>query len=96
MLEAHISTHRHRYVEESKGIRRIVERIGLATGLLNGRQVPGPLFKREGFRFEELGPVKLEQEGHDRVRQIAEEILGQKLEGPYAVGGMTCPFSPSA
>ena len=64
--------------------------------LLSSTSSPIPAkFRPEGFRLEEIGPIHYEQMGHDAVMKEAERIQGEKIEGPYAVGGVEkarCPM----
>lgn len=47
--------------------------------------MPGPAYKSEGYRLEEMGPLHLEKSGHEEVMQMAAEILGCPITGPWSL-----------
>ncbi|KDQ50418.1 hypothetical protein JAAARDRAFT_42081 [Jaapia argillacea MUCL 33604] len=48
------------YKPPSKGLRAFLERLGTFFGIIDPENVPGPKFKCEGYRIEELGPIRWE------------------------------------
>ncbi|KAG7441342.1 uncharacterized protein BT62DRAFT_908696 [Guyanagaster necrorhizus] len=53
-------------------------------GLTKGNLYPGAVFKSEGYRLEELGPIRFEQHGHEEVMKEAQELYGAPIEKPWA------------
>ncbi|CAE6466359.1 unnamed protein product [Rhizoctonia solani] len=53
-------------------------------GFRNPKAIPGPHFKSEGYRTEELGPVSFEKSGREEVLVNAESMYGGKISGPWA------------
>ncbi|KAF8966157.1 hypothetical protein BDZ97DRAFT_1658205 [Flammula alnicola] len=39
-------------------------------------KMPGPHLKSQGYRLEEMGPIKFENAGHEEIMQHAAELLG--------------------
>ncbi|KAF5375991.1 hypothetical protein D9757_008855 [Collybiopsis confluens] len=48
---------------------------------------PGPNLRSEGYRLEEMGPVRFEQHGQDEVMRKAEEMYGCPITGPFSRRG---------
>ncbi|KAA1470820.1 hypothetical protein DENSPDRAFT_836710 [Dentipellis sp. KUC8613] len=72
------------YKPEPQGLARLVENVKVAIGLQNAEDVPGPKFRSQGYRLEELGPIRYEDYGHDEVIREAGEMLGCPLSGHWA------------
>ncbi|KAF9560436.1 hypothetical protein CPC08DRAFT_762730 [Agrocybe pediades] len=51
------------------------------------KELPGPHLKSEGYRIEEMGPLKYEKEGHEEVVLQASKLLGCPVTGPWSLGG---------
>ncbi|KAJ7248666.1 hypothetical protein C8J57DRAFT_1672386, partial [Mycena rebaudengoi] len=49
--------------------------------------VPSPKTKWEGYRLEELGPIRFEQEGHEQVMRMAAELQGCPISDAWRVNG---------
>ncbi|KAH8085937.1 hypothetical protein BXZ70DRAFT_956501 [Cristinia sonorae] len=54
---------------------------------------PGPEFKCEGYRIEELGPPRFEKFGHDEVFAEAEAMYGGSIDAPWAPHTIHCRIS---
>jgi len=50
-------------------------------------EMPGPHLKSSGYRLEEVGPVKVENDGHEEVMLIAAELQGCPVIGPWSMEG---------
>lgn len=72
------------YKPQPTGLALLLQTVLVKTGLKNPAYIPGPRFKSEGYRLEEMGPKKLEDLGHAEVMKIAEEIQGCPVRGPWA------------
>ncbi|KAJ3868962.1 hypothetical protein EV359DRAFT_31171 [Lentinula novae-zelandiae] len=44
----------------------------------------GPMLKNEGYRLEEMGPVKFEKCGNEEVIRMAEEFYSCPISGPFS------------
>ncbi|KAJ7682499.1 hypothetical protein DFH06DRAFT_1389181 [Mycena polygramma] len=70
-------------VPQGYGIRAIYERV--AKALSRGEKPhPGAAFMAQGYRMEELGPRRYENDGHARVFAEAEKMHGAPIEAPWA------------
>lgn len=72
------------YKPEPKGIWKLVEKISVSVGFIKPNAVPGPELRSQGFRLEEIGPLRFEQHGHEEVMRLAEGIHGCPISGPWA------------
>lgn len=82
------------YEKSPTGLKGSIKRALLRRGYLRQDQMAGT-FQPEGFRIEELGPVKFVAAGHDIIMAKAAEMQGAEVEGYYAVGGVDqsrCPM----
>jgi len=73
------------YYREPTGLLRICEAISLFLKRQPASQLPGKRWKSQGYRLEELGPVRYEKHGHEEVMKIAEEIHGRPITGPWSL-----------
>ncbi|KJA16602.1 hypothetical protein HYPSUDRAFT_147542 [Hypholoma sublateritium FD-334 SS-4] len=48
-------------------------------------EMPSQKLKSAGYRIEELGPIKWEQEGHEEVMKNASGLLGCPITGPWSL-----------
>ncbi|KAJ7667537.1 hypothetical protein DFH06DRAFT_1182805 [Mycena polygramma] len=71
------------YYPVPHGIRGFYDRIVKAAGWSRGFY-PGAAFKAEGYRIEELGPLRYEEDGHSRVFSDAEAMQGEPIQAPWA------------
>jgi hypothetical protein len=72
------------YVPESTGLGAVFDWLQSAVGYKREDELPGPALKSQGFRLEELGPVKFEGRGLDEVLSRAEKMQGQPVTGPWS------------
>ncbi|KAJ7232708.1 hypothetical protein C8J57DRAFT_1383454 [Mycena rebaudengoi] len=49
--------------------------------------VPSPETKWEGYRLEEVGPIRFEQEGHEQVMSMAAKLQGCPISDAWRVNG---------
>ncbi|KAF5384037.1 hypothetical protein D9757_006960 [Collybiopsis confluens] len=54
----------------------------IRLGLYNSP--PGPNLRSEGYRLEEMGPLRYEQHGHEEVLRMAEEMYGSPISSPFS------------
>ncbi|KAK7458697.1 hypothetical protein VKT23_009696 [Stygiomarasmius scandens] len=47
-------------------------------------EMPSRKLRSEGYRLEELGPLKYEHSGHEEVLKMAERLQGHPITGPWA------------
>ncbi|KAG7447083.1 uncharacterized protein BT62DRAFT_1005492 [Guyanagaster necrorhizus] len=83
LMRLHMVVRRHYpwYYPIPTGWRQIFDRL---LGLTKGDLYPGATFQSEGYRLEELGPIRFEQHGHKEVMKEAEELYGAPVEKPWA------------
>ncbi|PFH48519.1 hypothetical protein AMATHDRAFT_5718 [Amanita thiersii Skay4041] len=62
------------YKPESSGLGYLLDRLTVLFGLHT--EMPGPHLKSEGYLFHEVGPAKFENEGHEDVFRMAEQLQG--------------------
>ncbi|KAG7100280.1 hypothetical protein E1B28_002053 [Marasmius oreades] len=62
-----------------------LQRLLLALGLKNPDKIPGKRWRSEGYRLEELGPVRWENEGHEEVMAAAAQMQGCPISGPWSL-----------
>ncbi|KDN42697.1 hypothetical protein RSAG8_06654, partial [Rhizoctonia solani AG-8 WAC10335] len=72
------------YMSPPSSLGQIGAGVLTALGLRNPKATPGPHFKSEGYRTEELGPVSFEKSGREAVLANAEAMYGGKISGPWA------------
>ncbi|THH14048.1 hypothetical protein EW146_g6241 [Bondarzewia mesenterica] len=72
------------YIPVPTGWKYVVEQIKIKLNLADPNLCPGPYFKAEGYRLEELGPIRFEQDGHAEVLKNAEAIHGGPIRKPWA------------
>ncbi|KAJ3545435.1 hypothetical protein NM688_g5625 [Phlebia brevispora] len=75
------------YYPEPKGISKVVQNLRLYLGLTQPDKIPSRRWKSEGYRIEELGPIRFESEGHEAVMQEAASLQGTPVVGPWALDG---------
>lgn len=73
------------YYPESTGLARLLNRLLTYFGIIDRKKLPGKQWKSQGYRFEELGPVRFENQGCEEVMKMAAEIQGAPVEGPWAL-----------
>ncbi|KAJ4474340.1 hypothetical protein J3R30DRAFT_3337786 [Lentinula aciculospora] len=61
---------------------KIRARVNVAIGLYD--ELPGPQFKSDGYRLEEMGPQRYENDGHEEVLDRAGELLAGPVVGPFS------------
>jgi len=71
------------YKPQARGLQWVVDRLAVMVGYYDDH--PGPQYKSEGYRIEEMGPEPLEHLGHEKVMQNAEQIFGCPIVGPWAL-----------
>ncbi|KAG7098227.1 hypothetical protein E1B28_000194 [Marasmius oreades] len=57
----------------------------LAVGLKHPDNIPGKKWRSEGYRLEELGPGRYENEGHEQVLAAASQMQGCPITGPWSL-----------
>ncbi|TFY82503.1 hypothetical protein EWM64_g1506 [Hericium alpestre] len=67
------------YKPEPKGVSAIIQNAKVALGLLDPDDIPGPKYRAEGYRMEELGPPRYENSGHAEVIREAGKMMGCPL-----------------
>ncbi|CAE6470007.1 unnamed protein product [Rhizoctonia solani] len=72
------------YIGSPSALGQILANILTVLGIRNPRATPGPQFKPEGYRTEELGPSSFEKSGREEVLANAEAIYGGKITGPWS------------
>ncbi|KZS96448.1 hypothetical protein SISNIDRAFT_451185 [Sistotremastrum niveocremeum HHB9708] len=78
------------YYPEPRGLEYLSEQVKLKLGA-EPSLYPGPTWKSQGYRLEEIGPVRYENEGHEEVMKEAERILGRPIVGRWSLKAR-CPF----
>ncbi|THU80456.1 hypothetical protein K435DRAFT_785447 [Dendrothele bispora CBS 962.96] len=63
---------------------KMKDRLAITLGL--AAQLPSPELRSNGYRLEEMGPMKYETVGNDEVMKMAEELLQCPIRGPWARG----------
>ncbi|KAF5319248.1 hypothetical protein D9619_008748 [Psilocybe cf. subviscida] len=61
------------------------ERLLVAVGWYS--ELPKPELKSSGYRIEEMGPFKYENDGHEEIMKRAEELQGCPIKGPWSLEG---------
>ncbi|KZV90304.1 hypothetical protein EXIGLDRAFT_837909 [Exidia glandulosa HHB12029] len=67
------------------GFAKIKQDIKVSLGILPHEKVPGPQWRSQGYRLEEIGPTRFEREGHEEVMAQAARIHGQEIQGPLGL-----------
>ncbi|THV01802.1 hypothetical protein K435DRAFT_717880 [Dendrothele bispora CBS 962.96] len=71
------------YKPESNGfLRKLSDKLRVSLGLFD--EMPGRGSRSQGYRLEELGPLRYEKDGHEEVIRNAEKLLGVPITGPWA------------
>ncbi|KAF8804023.1 hypothetical protein BYT27DRAFT_7340340 [Phlegmacium glaucopus] len=50
-------------------------------------EMPGPHLRSAGYRLEEMGPLRFEDDGHEEVMQQAAKLHGCPVTGPWSLAG---------
>ncbi|KAI0311113.1 hypothetical protein OF83DRAFT_1177889 [Amylostereum chailletii] len=72
------------YEAPRTGLARVWQAIGLGLGLVDPEYVPGPKWRSDGYRLEEIGPIRWENVGHAQVMKQAGELRGCPVTGLWA------------
>ncbi|KZV77404.1 hypothetical protein PENSPDRAFT_621804, partial [Peniophora sp. CONT] len=72
------------YMPRSTGLRSVLECAMAAVGMKSKDEVPGLKYGEEGYRLEELGPMRWKDAGHTEVMKMAEEMMGCPVRGAWA------------
>ncbi|GJJ12690.1 hypothetical protein Clacol_006934 [Clathrus columnatus] len=70
---------------ESQGLRRLWEKTLVRLNLANPDKFPGPKWKSQGYRLEELGPIEFENQGHEEVLEMAAKLQGCPIKGQWGI-----------
>ncbi|KIK56554.1 hypothetical protein GYMLUDRAFT_263633 [Collybiopsis luxurians FD-317 M1] len=71
------------YMPEPTGILgKLKNQASLTFGLYDA--LPSARLRSEGYRLEEMGPVRYEKHGHEEVMRKAEEMYGCPITGPFS------------
>ncbi|CAL1715323.1 unnamed protein product [Somion occarium] len=73
------------YYPELKGFQKNIQDVLVFLKLRKPESVPSKRWKSEGYRVEELGPLRFEHQGHEEVIRMAEEIQGGPVKGPWSL-----------
>ncbi|KAF9005104.1 hypothetical protein BDQ17DRAFT_1353818 [Cyathus striatus] len=73
------------YRPEPTGVWYIITWLSVKLGYFSS--MPGPNLKSKGYRLEEIGPLHLENAGHEEVMKAAEELQGYPITGPWSLVG---------
>ncbi|KAF5379566.1 hypothetical protein D9757_009260 [Collybiopsis confluens] len=72
------------YYPEKTGLDLRIQNILVRLGLKKAEKMPGKKWLSEGYRLEELGPVRFRKEGHELVFREAAKLQGCPITGPWA------------
>ncbi|CAE6413031.1 unnamed protein product [Rhizoctonia solani] len=72
------------YMPSPSGLGKIAAEVLAAFRMRNPKAAPGPQFRHDGYRTEELGPTSFEKSGRKEVLANAEAMYGGKITGPWA------------
>ncbi|KIM44280.1 hypothetical protein M413DRAFT_378573 [Hebeloma cylindrosporum] len=61
------------------------EKLLLKLGVYS--EMPGPHLKSSGYRLEEMGPLRFENDGHEEIMRRAAELQGCPIAGPWSMEG---------
>ncbi|VDB92037.1 unnamed protein product [Peniophora sp. CBMAI 1063] len=75
------------YLPRPTGLQRVLERVMIVFGLKSEEDLPGPKYRSEGYRLEELGPLRWKDAGHAEVMKLAEDMMGCPVRGAWAREG---------
>ncbi|KAF9524241.1 hypothetical protein CPB83DRAFT_861677 [Crepidotus variabilis] len=70
------------YRAEATGLGYLRDKFLVAMGWFT--EMPSPNLKSGGYRIEELGPIHLENKGHEEVFREAAELQGCPIAGPWS------------
>ncbi|CAA7271256.1 unnamed protein product [Cyclocybe aegerita] len=73
------------YRPQPTGLGYLRDKLLVAAGWFT--EMPGPHLKSEGYRLEELGPLKFEDRAHEEVMKSAAELQGCPVAGPWSLEG---------
>ncbi|KAF9258685.1 hypothetical protein L218DRAFT_934549 [Marasmius fiardii PR-910] len=73
------------YPEKTGYLSLKFQQLLLALGLKSPDKIPGKRWKSEGYRLEELGPVRWENDGHEQVMAAASRMQGCPITGPWSL-----------
>ncbi|KAF9259733.1 hypothetical protein L218DRAFT_873962 [Marasmius fiardii PR-910] len=73
------------YPEPTGYVAQTLQRCFVFLGLQDPNKIPGKRWKSEGYRLEELGPVRWENEGHEEVMLAASGMQGCPITGPWSL-----------
>ncbi|KAJ8456283.1 hypothetical protein ONZ45_g18784 [Pleurotus djamor] len=76
------------YRPQRTGLGSLLDKLLVVVGFHD--DLPQPKYRSEGYRIEEIGPLKYEQQGHDEVFRMAE-----KLQGCPITGAQRTSFKPT-
>ncbi|KAF8664838.1 hypothetical protein AX16_000679 [Volvariella volvacea WC 439] len=71
------------YRAESTGLGYYWDRFLVALG--KHSEMPGPHLRSEGYRIEEMGPVRFEKTAHEEIMRNAAELQGYPITGPWSL-----------
>ncbi|KDR69369.1 hypothetical protein GALMADRAFT_255871 [Galerina marginata CBS 339.88] len=69
------------YYPETIGLGYLMQRVLIAFGLQSRDQLPGKQWRSQGYRLEEMGPVRFENAGHEQVMHEASVLQGCPITG---------------
>ncbi|KAA1470834.1 hypothetical protein DENSPDRAFT_836729 [Dentipellis sp. KUC8613] len=72
------------YKPEATGLGWVLERALVAVSIIKAEDVPAPKYIPQGFRIEELGPLRFENDGHAAVIRSAGDMMGCPMQGHWA------------
>lgn len=72
------------YSPQPTGLRLLLQNLLVNLNLINKDYVPGPKWKSEGYRLEELGPIRFEKEGK-AVFEEAARLQGAPITGRWGM-----------
>lgn len=86
LLRVHTFVRRYHpwYYSAPTGWRYHLDQFKMSIGLGDPTRYPGPQYKSEGYRLEEMGPSRYENEGHAEVFMEAASWLGSPISKPWA------------
>ncbi|KAJ6618009.1 hypothetical protein B0H10DRAFT_1796272 [Mycena sp. CBHHK59/15] len=62
------------YKPQGQGLGYLYDRLMVLVGRHDS--IPGPEYRCDGYRLQELGPLRFEKEGHEQVLRMASELQG--------------------
>ncbi|KAF8883027.1 hypothetical protein BD779DRAFT_1444405 [Infundibulicybe gibba] len=73
------------YKPQSGGLGYYIDRLAVAVGYYS--EMPGPHLRSGGYRLEEMGPLSVENSAHEKVMEMAAELQGCPVTGPWSLAG---------